>query len=508
MQKQKQITARGVVRNTFFNLLTAIFAKIGGLIFTIIAARMLLPELFGIYSIALTVVLTICTFTDLGINSTLIRYLADSLKKKSKKLEVEARSRISFLFKLKIIVTAIVAIALFLLSETISVYVFNKPLLEVPLKIGALYLLLASLQGFLNSIFYALQKVKYTTISEIIFQVGRIGLVLILLYLSKTAESVFTALSFGLFLSFLFLYGIIIKKYSFLLQGEKKELDKNEKSKLLSFFGWLTISSISLVFFMHVDTFMLGMFMPAEFAGYYNSLISFVSAAVAIVSFGAVLLPVFTQLEKGRLESGFKKAVKYTLFIAVPATVLLAFFSVPAVEIIFGKAYVPDQYKTSLIITSVLLSLLIVENALTSIFSTLFQAREKPKIPSLLVLFSTISNIILNYLFLKIGLSISLEFGLIAVALATAIVRYSNLVILAILTKKELNIKSGWSMLIKPVIGSIVLIVFLLIFNLLFKTSWITVIIALVLGVIVYMGIMFLIKGITKEDINTIKSLK
>ncbi|MCX8193949.1 MAG: oligosaccharide flippase family protein, partial [Candidatus Pacearchaeota archaeon] len=318
-------TTQKVLKSTFYNFLANIIGRIGGLIFTIIVARTLYPEFFGIYSLTLTVVLTVATFTDLGINATLIRYLSESLKKKTKETETEARSRLYFLLNFKIVLTAVIAIALFLLAESIAVHIFKKPLLALPFQIGSIYLFTISIQGFFSSIFYALQKIQYSTISEIIFQVLRIILIIFLLNIHKNVGTVFITLTIALFISFLFLYSILFKNYVFLIKGEIIKLEKQERKRLLSFFGWLTISSISLVFFVHVDTFMLGIFLPSEFVGFYHSIFSIVGAVAAFVSFGSVLLPVFTQLEQGKLERGFKKVFRYVSLISVPAAIGLAY---------------------------------------------------------------------------------------------------------------------------------------------------------------------------------------
>jgi len=505
---EQQTTTQKVLKNTSYNLLLTIISKIGGLIFTIIVARFLFPELFGIYSIALTVILTIATFTDLGINSTLIRYLAESLKIKTNKTKQEARSRFSFLFNFKIILTAIVALLLFLLAEIIAVYVFNKPLLTLPLRIGAVYLFIISLQGFFSSVFYSLQKVNYSAIAEAIFQVLRIALVLVFFKFYSSVDSIFVILTIAIFISFVFLYIVISKNYDFLMGGPKFKLNKSEKSRLLSFFGWLTISSISLVFFVHIDTFMLGIFLPAEFAGYYNSIVSIIGAVSAFVAFGSVLLPVFTQLEQGKLERGFKKVFHYTAMVAIPAAIGLAYVTVPAVQVIFGPAYVPASYKLVITITSALLSFLIIEIAFTSILSALFQAKEKPKIPALLVLIATITNIILNYIFIKIGITIGPEYGLIAVALATVIARYGNLIALSIITKKENKMMASASSIIKPLIASIIMLAFLFVFDYFVNLNILTGIIMIILAALVYLLVMFAIKGITKEDLKILYSLK
>lgn len=507
-KKQGETITQKTLKNVFYNFLTTIIAKLGALIFTIIIARTLFPELFGIYSLALSIILTISTFADLGINSTLIRYVADSLKSRTEKAKQEARSRFLFLFKIKILLTAILSLLLFVFSEIIAIYIFKKPLLALPLQIGAIYLLIISLQGFFNSAFYALQKIKYSAIGELIFEVSRIALVSLFLLFYKNAGAVFISLTIALFISFIFLYFILLKNYRFLLFGKKIKPTKDEKKRLLSFFGWLTINSISLVFFSHVDTFMLGLFLPAEFIGFYHAIFSIVGAAAAFVAFGAALLPVFTQIEAGRVERGFKKVFYYITLISIPAAIGLAFIIVPSIQVIYGQAYVPSQYKLAITIASALVSLLIIETALTAIYSSLFQAKEKPKIPAILIVIATIANVILNYVFIRIGISIAPEYGLIGVALATFLTRYFNLIALSIFAKTKLNIKADMGSAIKPFIASIIMLVFLFIFDYFVTMSIFTGILMIISAAFIYIIIVFLIKGLTKEDLKIMKMLR
>ena len=292
-----------------------------------------------------------------------------------------------------------------------------------------------------------------------------------------------------------------------MIKGEKIKLKPEEKRRIFGFFGWLTISSISLIFFIHIDTFMLGIFLPANFVGYYNAVVGLVGTAIALVSFSAVLLPAFTQLEKGKLERGFRKVFHYTSMVAIPAAIGLAFVAVPAVQFIFGHTYVPQQYRIAIIIASALLSFLAIESAYTSIFSTVFQAREKPKIPAILIIISAIANIALSYIFIRIGVAIRPEYGLIAVAAATLIARYGNLIALSIMTKRE-RIGVSASSIIKPLIASAIMLGFLFAFHHFVHLNIWTGILMMVLAALVYLGAMLLIKGIKKEDFKLIRMLR
>ena len=50
---KKESLTEETMKNSFYNMTGTIVSRIGGLILTVILARFLLPELFGIYSLVL-----------------------------------------------------------------------------------------------------------------------------------------------------------------------------------------------------------------------------------------------------------------------------------------------------------------------------------------------------------------------------------------------------------------------------------------------------------------------
>jgi O-antigen/teichoic acid export membrane protein len=167
-KKNKSLTKQ-LMEGSAYIFSTNIITKLGGLIFTLLLARVLLPDLFGLYNSVLSLILTISSLTDLGIGNAISRYLADSLSK-GKKYMAEARSRVLFLFKLKFLLSLITSIILFSLAQVIAIYVFRKPEVTVPLRIGSIYLFVMSIQGFFWSLSFPLKKLKYNLVSEILFE--------------------------------------------------------------------------------------------------------------------------------------------------------------------------------------------------------------------------------------------------------------------------------------------------------------------------------------------------
>ena len=87
------------IKNSIYQFSTSLVAKIGALILTIILARMLMPELFGLYSLALSTVLIFAAFSDFGIGSVMVRFISRELGKRNLK---KAKAYSDYLLKVKI----------------------------------------------------------------------------------------------------------------------------------------------------------------------------------------------------------------------------------------------------------------------------------------------------------------------------------------------------------------------------------------------------------------------
>ena len=495
-----------VVQNAFFQGISGIIGALGGLVFTITAGRILLPELFGIYSLALTIILTIITLSDLGIGTAIIRYISESLNKKNKEQSrQEARSRFLFLFKFKFFSSLILALLLFLLSGIIAA-LFKKPDLVVPLQIGSVYLLLSSIYGIIGPLFIAVQKTKYSAISEAIFEISRVGLLFAFLFFYKSVWVVFLALSIALFLASLFSFIVISKKYRFFIEGENRPVDSK---RMLLFSGFLAMNSINAVIFTNVDKLAIGYFLPqAEFIGFYVAILTIVNGVLGLVSFSNVVFPEFVNFKKEKLKNFFQTTFNYMFMMAFPATIGLSYLFLPILRILYGSEYVPANYHMVMAIVSILLSFLVLSEVLTTIYTILFNAKERPKWPALLVFISSLLNLILNVVFILLLIKIRPEYALIGASAATLISRYFNLVFLSGIAKKKFNLSPNLTIASKSILASLVMLVFLFVFGYFIKITIPTLIVSIILSVGIYVLMMVLLKGIKKKDIQILKSIQ
>ena len=137
----------------------------------------------------------------------------------------------------------------------------------------------------------------------------------------------------------------------------------------------------------------------------------------------------------------------------------------------------------------------------------LFSAKEKAKTLSEFVFLALVFNIILNYILIKSLLVISQEYAIIGAGMATVVSRLFLLGALSVKTKSQLKLKAKRSYIIKPIIASTVMVIFLVSFNYFVNMNLFFGIIEIFLGALIYFGVLWLIKGVGKEDFDLIKTL-
>ncbi len=386
-----------VIKNSIYQFSKDITAKVGSLIFTIIIARLLLPELFGLYSLALSTIIIFTAISQLGINQVLVRFISKEFGKKTRRL----KAYLLYLGKIKIILVFFSAIVLLISANYIANNFYQKPIF-LALLAGVFYIIFIQIMRFLQSMLQASNYFKAIFKREIIFQISRIILVpLAVVFAIKYSLSneislmlIILFLALSLFLTSLFLFFDVKKIYSKKLKNEKaNKLQKKQKTVINKFILATIAFILSGIFFGNIDRVMLGYFVQAEFIGYYTASFSLVGALATLIGFAAiVVLPIFSRLKGKRLEQGFKKSIRITFLFSIGtflATLILAYF---VILIVYGKEY--------LLATNILriLSLLLFTIPIMAIYQAYYISQGKPQTAAKILILATILNIFLNYI--------------------------------------------------------------------------------------------------------------
>jgi O-antigen/teichoic acid export membrane protein len=389
------------VKNSIYSFSTSMVAKIGSLLFTalIIGSSFLVklfglfsvelkplltPEVFGLYTLALSTILIFAGFSDLGIGSALVRYISTHGK--------NSRGYIDYLAKLKIILTSIIAILLIVSSYFISSF-YDKPIF-LALIAGSIYIISNSLMCFVSGFFSAENNFKIIFHRELIFQILRLIIVPIAIIYSLAYSTqfvlfiIFLSLALCYFSALLFLR-LNLGKY----HGDK--IDIEQKKEVNRFILPLTVTALSGTFFGYIDIIMLGRFVESTFIAYYQAAFALLSSGITIISFSAVLFPIFSRLKGARLLNGLKKSILVAIPLSIFGLIFTYLIASFAVTFIYNVDYLPAVKILQV------LSVLFLIDPLIGIYSSYFLSEGKSYFVAKVLAISTLVNILFNYVLIR-----------------------------------------------------------------------------------------------------------
>ncbi|MFA4960716.1 MAG: oligosaccharide flippase family protein [Candidatus Pacearchaeota archaeon] len=425
------------IKNSTYQLGSNMVVKIGSLIFTIILARLLLPEKFGLYSLALSTIILFSAFADFGIASAIVTFIPKELKKKNFK---KAKGYFLIFLKWKIYLLIIVSLAMVVFGYFISNNYYQKPI-YLALIAGIFYIFFSGLLGFLELFLKANGNFKASFFKELIFQISRIILIALtfVIIFKNSSDSVLTAgvifvLSVCFLLASIYLF-MKINKINY-LKYKKQSLNKKEYKSLIKFILPLFAIVLSGVFFGYIDTIMLGGNVSAQFLSYYSIAFSLIGSIVAVLGFSASSLhPLFSVTKGKALEHLFRKAKAITIMFSFSGAVATLFLAEIIIKIAYGSAYLPSAPILKLF--SVLVFLL----PISALYDAYFLSQKKTRSLAIILIFATILNIVLNYFGIKYGIKYG-EFGaIVGVSIASIFSKTTHLGGLILFKKISKNIK-------------------------------------------------------------------
>jgi O-antigen/teichoic acid export membrane protein len=421
------------VKNSIYQIAVTVTTKVGALIFSILIARMLLPELYGYYLLTLSTILLFATLSDFGIGTTLITILPEKIGKNNLP---KTKAYHNTLFKYKIFLMILSSGLLILLSYFITHYYYNKPIFYAVLT-GAIYIPVIGLTSYFDHLFKADNLFNESFKKEIFFQILRFTIVplVIFYYLSKGSldsgiiVKVFLAICSCYLITFILFRLTANKKLKF-LKSKENPLTPSEKQKLRRFMWPLSLTAASTLFFGYIDTIMLGHYLSSsEYIGYYGATFGLIEAAGAILTFASIgLMPIFSKLKRNELNRAFKK----TLSLLLPLTILCAIFTIifaKPIILIYGSAYLPAVPLMQLF------SILLVLLPILALYNSFFISIRKTNIIALFSIISMVLNIILNLFFIVYGLQFGPFYALVGAGVATILSRLFYMVALIISEK-------------------------------------------------------------------------
>jgi len=470
-------TVRILAKNTTVLLIANIISYLLGFFTTLYTARYLGVEGFGILALALSLTGLFGVFTDLGLSTFTTREVSRNKSLADKYIGNIALIKVIYAFLTFGLITLIV-------------YIIGYPqIVKNVVYIITLSVILGAFTGIFNSIFQALEKMEYMSLNIILNAILMITGILTVIHFGLgiiALSSVYLISS-----SIVFVITLIIYSWKFFLP--KINLDFNfwkPTIKEASFFG---LSNILVVIYFYIDSIMLSIIIGYSAVGIYNASYKLIVVLLFIPGiFVTSIFPLMSQhfqSSKNLLKIEYEKSVKYLFTIAVFIFVYGFVFSDKIILTIYGAGYTASIAALQVLIFVIPLMFI------TNLFGNFIGAINRQRILIIVTGISALFNVILNLILIP-------KFSYIGASFATIFTEFIVFILLYFYISKYFLRISITQNISKTIISGILTVLF--IYYLKMNINWI---LTAILGVFAYLLILYILKIITKEDLEILKKI-
>lgn len=463
--------------------ITNILISISGLIFIPIITKNFPVADYGIWAQVNTTIALIPNIANLGLPYTMVRFL--SAENDKLKIRDSFYSMLAVVFASSLIISLI--FILFKVQIANSLFGGNLNILYIVSIIS----FFACMNLMLISFFRTFQQIKrYSLFLALQTYIG----VIVSSYLALSGyniEIVVLGLLVGYLIVFIIMLliiggylGLNIPKFKNL----KEELEFAIPTIPSNVSSWVVDSS---------DKYVIGIFLGSAAVGYYSPSYALGSILLMFLSPFALLLPAVLPkyFEEGNLKQVnvfLKYSMKYFLIITIPAAVGLSVLSKQLLLIITTPEIAMNGY---LITPFVCLGAIFM--GMYGITNNILILEKKTKILGKIWIILGFLNIIFNI--------IAVPFiGIIGAAIVTLFCYLFSFLITAVYSKKYLKLPFEINSLIRIIISSIIMGIFVFLMN---PYGLLNVLVTIIVAIAIYFIILFLIRGINKEEINFFKKM-
>jgi len=319
------------------NTLSTMILAIG----SIIIARLLGSEGYGLYSLAFVIPSILVLFTGLGVDQALIKYVSEHLSRGSYS-HIRSLFSASLLFKLSVGISA--AALVYFFSDFLASTILNRPYMGYLLRVSCLLILFQALHTLCSSLFVGLGKASMVGALATFQAVVKVSLIISLLVLGFGIWGAVLGHVSGFMASSLvgLAAGFILLRR---LSGDlPQDFPRMQMIKPLIRYGLpLYASTLFIVAVQQYNNLVLAKFVSNVEIGSYaaaNNLSTIILLFAAPIA--TVLYPSFSRIESTRREDlprVFELAVRYTVLLVVPAALFVSAFARELTEVIYGSGF-------------------------------------------------------------------------------------------------------------------------------------------------------------------------
>lgn len=424
-----------VAKGSVWGLLGNLTVKFSSFLYTILIARVASQNDVGLFYLCLSVLTIVTIFTDLGLCSSITRYLPFF---EGKGQRAKIKWLIDIGFKTIFIIGSLASVFIFLAADFIGAFYNNSSLPEA-LRLFSSFLLIHNIFRFYYSLLSGKADVKNTQLLSNIQNFGKFAFTLFLFYIF--GASAYTLIA-GYILSHaaavLFLFPRIKKLIAEFFETGGSISSNEFLTDILPLGITMTaIGSLTLIL-SSSDRLIMGILMDSvqvtELIAVYSLSTSLaVSLGIFYGSVTAIFMPVISRLigkgDFNEVNSVMQTAQRWSLFITLPVAIIFVAFSSDMLKVFYGASYQSGWLVLSIFSVGVVLS------TIPAVISSALIANRRADIELIITAVVAVVNIILCFILIPI-------FGIAGAALATLVGMGTGAILTLYYGKKIFNFNS------------------------------------------------------------------
>jgi len=323
----------------------------------IIIARILQPELFGIYSLAISMASMTSLVLGMGIQEAVSSLLGKAYARKD---GVEIENILGFMLKITFI-AAVIVIVISAFLPNIAERLYGDSLIGV---YAAIVVVAAILSSFLFTLTYSFfqvtGRVKSLAVLMLFDQSLRHILTLVFVVMGLGVAGAISGQLAGAIIVFVVSAILFINftKRELLFSGLWPLLLVAKKVELKKYFGftfWVALDRNMGNVFMALPVILTGVYVSASEVSFFKLAFGYTNLALSLLGPISILLNVeFPKLQiedKKKLAENFKKVSLYSLLLSILLTIVAVIVSPIAFKILYGENFLPSvPYVAGLIV--------------------------------------------------------------------------------------------------------------------------------------------------------------
>lgn len=467
---EKMSRVQTIFKNMSWLLISQIIASICGFIWTILMARYLGVEEYGIFGFAVSLTGILCILFDLGIGIHSVRHIATDYESAPKYLGNA------------IPLKGLFSICGFIIIFIILIIMKCNELTIIVTLLFAIEQIIKKFVELMNATFQAFEEGKYQGILNTLMNILLFIFIIIAIYSDLGLYGIAFAYILSNILALIYGYYILNKYITKPTYEFDKTFCKNVTIAAIPFAATAILSSI----YYSIDMVMLTNMVGNYATGIYNATYKLISVLTLFYGiYSAVIFPVMSKFYKNdekMLLISYEKSIKYLMLIIIPLAIATMLYSTDIIYLIYGHEYKAASSVLSILIWTV--CLLFISGAGNTLLNASYKEVSVTKIYFIAAIFNVVLNFILIPYLTYIGAAITTVLSDILIVIIQSYIIYK----LGHKPNEKLCID-----VLKIILGSIILGILLYLLNL---NMWI----AIPVGIIIYLSTIFLLKLFDDDD--------